>query len=125
MGCPSNGWHVGPDMPSTAVRTVGVLFTDGFYVIGGRSADGIGNDFIHPFEFNLGTDTWSIKSATYPDNQVSDMACGILTDSGTNYIYCVGGSAGRPQLLTAYSATILSPIQLKPFRLPGREMLTG
>jgi hypothetical protein len=94
MGCPSNGWHVGPDMPSTAVRTVGVLFTDGFYVIGGRSADGIGNDFIHPFEFNLGTDTWSIKSATYPDNQVSDMACGILTDSGTNYIYCVGGSAG-------------------------------
>ena len=22
------------------------------------------------------------------------MACGILTDSGTNYIYCVGGSAG-------------------------------
>jgi Kelch motif len=93
-GCPSNGWHVGPDMPSTAVRTVGVLFTDGFYVIGGRSADGIGNDFIHPFEFNLGTDTWSIKSATYPDNQVSDMACGILTDSGTNYIYCVGGSAG-------------------------------
>ncbi len=94
MGCPPGiTWRPGPDMPSTAVRTVGVLF-DGFYVIGGRSADGIGNDFIHPFEFNLGTNTWSIKSATYPDNQVSDMACGILTDSGTNYIYCVGGSAG-------------------------------
>ena len=84
--------------------------------------DGVGNDFIHPFEFNRGTNTWSIKSATYPDNQVSDMACGILTDSGTNYIYCVGGSqAGRPQLLTAYSATILLPIQLKPFvSLAGR-----
>ena len=67
---------------------------DGFYVMGGRSMDGVGNDFTHPFEFNLGTNTWSIKSATYPDNQVSDMACGILTDSGTNYIYCVGGSAG-------------------------------
>jgi hypothetical protein len=95
MGCPPGmTWRPGPDMPSTAVRTVGVLFTDGFYVIGGRSADGIGNDFAHPFEFNLITNTWSIKSATYPDNQVSDMACCILTDSGTNYIYCVGGSAG-------------------------------
>jgi hypothetical protein len=82
------------------VRTVGVLFTDGFYVIGGRSADGIGNDFIHPFEFNLTTNTWSIKSATYPDNQVSDMACGVLTDSGTNYIYCVGGSAGGQNTAT-------------------------
>ena len=90
MGCPSNGgWRVGPDMPSTAVRTVGVLFTDGFYV-GGRSADGIGNDFIHPFEF---TDTWSIKSATYPDNQVSDMACGILTDR--NKLHLLRGRLGR------------------------------
>jgi len=95
FGCPSNGWHTGPNMPSTAVRTVGVLFTDGnFYVMGGRSMDGVGNDFTHPFEFNVGTNSWSIKSATYPDNQVSDMACGILNDSGTNYIYCVGGSAG-------------------------------
>ena len=91
--CPSNGWHVGPDMPSTAVRTVGVYFYPNFkfYVMGGRSMDGVGNDLTHPFEF---TNTWTIKSATYPDNQVSDMACGILTDSGTNYIYCVGGSAG-------------------------------
>jgi len=94
FGCPSNGWHTGPDMPSTAVRTVGVLFTDGFYVVGGRSADGIGNDLPHPFKYDVGTNTWIIKSATYPDNQVSDMACGVLSDSGTNYIYCVGGSAG-------------------------------
>ena len=101
MGCPSNGWHTGPDMPSTAVRTVGVYFwpNGNFYVMGGRSMDGIGNDFTHPFEFN-GTNSWSIKSATYPDNQVSDMACGILTDSGTNYIYCVGGSAGGQSTAT-------------------------
>jgi Kelch motif len=93
IGCPSSGWHPGPDMPSTAVRTVGVYFytNNKFYVMGGRSMDAIGNDFTHPFEYN---GTWSIKSATYPDNQVSNMACGILTDSGTNYIYCVGGSAG-------------------------------
>lgn len=88
------GWQPGPDMPSTAVRTVGVLFTDGFYVMGGRSADGIGNDLAHPFKYDVATNTWSIKSATYPDNQISDMACGVLTDSGINYIYCVGGSAG-------------------------------
>jgi hypothetical protein len=96
MGCPPGiTWRPGPDMPSTAVRTVGVYFwpNGNFYVVGGRSMDGVGNDFTHPFEFNGGTG-WSIKSATYPDNQVSNMACGILADSGTNYIYCVGGSAG-------------------------------
>jgi len=40
-GCPSNGWHAGPDMPSTAVRTVGVYFYPNFkfYVMGGRSMD--------------------------------------------------------------------------------------
>jgi Kelch motif protein len=94
MGCtPGITWRPGPDMPSTAVRTVGVYFWPNgkFYAVGGRSMDGVGNDFTHPFEFNGG---WSIKSATYPDNQVSNMACGILADSGTNYIYCVGGSAG-------------------------------
>jgi hypothetical protein len=88
------GWQPGPDMPSTAVRTVGVLFIDGFYVMGGRSADGVGNDLMHPFEYQSGANSWTTKSSTYPDNQVSDMACGVLTDSGTNYIYCVGGSAG-------------------------------
>ena len=49
-GCPSNGWHAGPDMPTTAVRTVGVYFwpNDNFYAVGGRSMDGVGNDFTHP-----------------------------------------------------------------------------
>ena len=83
-------------MPSTGVRMVGVYFyVNGyFYAMGGRSMDGVGTDFAHPFEYNPGSNTWAIKSATYPDNQVSNMACGILTDSGTPYIYCVGGSAG-------------------------------
>src|SRR5690349_10064194 len=70
MGCPAGDtWRPGPDMPSTAVRTVGVYFwpNGNFYVMGGRSMDGVGNDFTHPFEFNGGTG-WSIKSATYPDN---------------------------------------------------------
>ena len=82
-------------MPSTGVRMVGVVYVNGyFYAIGGRSMDGVGNDFAHPFEYNPGSNTWAIKSATYPDNQVSNMACAVLTDSGTPYIYCVGGSAG-------------------------------
>ncbi len=95
-GCWPAGWRAGPDMPSTEVRMVGVSFArlSKFYVIGGRSMDGVGNDFTHPFEYNPGTNTWTIKSASYPDNEVSAMACGVLNDSGTSYIYCVGGSAG-------------------------------
>ncbi len=60
-------------MPTTGVRMVGVYFPANgkFYAVGGRSMDGTGNDFAHPFE-----------------------SCGVLTDSGTPYIYCVGGSAG-------------------------------
>ena len=87
------GWSAGPDMPSNGVRMVGVYFGK-FYAVGGRSMDGVGNDFAHPFEYNPTSNSWAIKSATYPDNQVSNMACGVLTDSGTPYIYCVGGSAG-------------------------------
>jgi hypothetical protein len=93
-GIVCNGvWQAGPEMPSTGVRMVGVQFGK-FYAMGGRSMDGVGHDFTHPFEYDPTSNTWTIKSATYPDNQVSDMACGVLNDSGTNYIYCVGGSAG-------------------------------
>ena len=75
---------------------VGIYFNANskFYALGGRSMDAVGNDFIHPFEYDPVSNTWTIKSATYPDNQVSNMACGVLTESGTPYIYCVGGSAG-------------------------------
>jgi len=93
-GACASGWSAGPDMPSTGVRMVGVFFYPNFYAMGGRSMDGVGNDFAHPFEYSPTSNSWTIKSATYPDNQVSNMACGILTDSGTPYIYCVGGSAG-------------------------------
>jgi hypothetical protein len=97
----NDGWQTGPDMPSTGVRMVGIFFSpkravydEKFYAMGGRSMDGVGNDFAHPFEYDPASNAWSIKSAIYPDNQVSDMACGVLYDSGTPYIYCVGGSAG-------------------------------
>jgi len=102
QACPGGQhWSPGPDMPSTGVRMVGVYFDSKFYAIGGRSMDGVGNDFAHPFEYNPASNSWAIKSATFPDNQVSDMACGILYDSGTPYIYCVGGSAGGQSTATA------------------------
>jgi len=102
QACPGGQhWSSGPDMPSTGVRMVGVYFQPKFYAIGGRSMDGVGNDFAHPFEYDPASNSWAIKSATFPDNQVSDMACGILYDSGTRYIYCVGGSAGGQSTATA------------------------
>ena len=96
-------WHRGQDMPSTGVRMVGVYFPSNrkFYAMGGRSSDGTGSDFTHPFEYDTNVNGWTIKSATFPDNQVSNMACGVLTVSGTPYIYCVGGSAAGQTTATA------------------------
>lgn len=87
-------WGAGPDLPSTGVRLVGIYFTANgrFYGMGGRASDTAGSDFTHPFEYNPTTNAWVTKAATYPDLQVNNMACGILTDAGTPYIYCVGGS---------------------------------
>ena len=91
------GWSAGAPLPSVGVRSVGVYFPANgkFYAMGGRSADTAGSDFMHPFEYDPAANTWTTKAATYPDNQVNNMACGVLTVSGTPYIYCVGGSAAR------------------------------
>ena len=81
---------------------VGVYFPANgkFYGMGGRSADTAGSDFTHPFEYGPATNSWTTKSATYADNQVNNMACGVLTDAGTPYIYCVGGSAAGATMAT-------------------------
>ena len=63
-----------------------------FYAMGGRMSDTAGSEFTHPFEYDPVTNSWTTKSATYPDTHVNNMACGVLTDAGTPYIYCVGGS---------------------------------
>jgi Kelch motif len=99
-------WHQGADLPSTGVRMVGIYFPSDpqnrtFYAVGGRSSDLAGSEFTHPFEYDSGSDTWTTKMATYPDNQVNNMACGVLTVSGTPYIYCVGGSAAGQTTATA------------------------
>src|SRR5262245_24184434 len=88
-------WSAGPDLPNTMVRAAGVYFPANgkFYAMGGRSADTVGSEFTNPLEYDPATNQWTTKSATYPDNHVNNMACGVLTDAGTPYIYCVGGSA--------------------------------
>jgi Kelch motif len=95
-------WSAGPDLPSVGTRIVGVFFpaNGNFYGMGGRSSDTAGNEFTHPFEFDPFANSWTIKSATYPDIQVNNMACGVLTDAGTPYIYCVGGSDVASQTTT-------------------------
>jgi hypothetical protein len=96
-------WSAGASMPSVGVRLVGVYFPANgkFYAMGGRSSDIAGSDFTHPFEYTPGTNSWVAKSATYMDNQVNNMACGVLTLGGTPYIYCVGGSAAGAATATA------------------------
>ena len=96
-------WSSGPNLPNPAVRAVGIYFPANglFYVMGGRSADTAGSDFTRPFEYNPVTNTWATKVGTYPDNQVNNMACGVLTVGGTAQIYCVGGSAAAATTATS------------------------
>ena len=93
-GCAPSGWSPGPNLPSVGVGLVGVYFqaSGKFYGMGGRGSDVAGNEFTHPFEYDPGSNSWTTKSATYPDTHVNNMACGVLADAGTPYIYCVGGS---------------------------------
>ena len=89
-------WSLGTALPAVHVRGVGVYFPANgrFYVMGGRTSDSAGSDLTRPYEYDPATNTWAVKNATFPDNHVSNMACGVLTVSGTPYIYCVGGSPG-------------------------------
>jgi len=95
-GCTPSGWSAGPDLnpPNGAVRLAGVYFQANgkFYAMGGRSSDAAGSEFTNPFEYDPGTNSWTTKSASYPDTHTNNMACGVLSDAGTPYIYCVGGS---------------------------------
>ena len=86
------GWSPGPNLPSPGVRFVGVFFPANgkFYAMGGRDASDV--EFPSPFEYDPATNSWTTKSATYPDTFTNNMACGVLTDSGTPYIYCAAGS---------------------------------
>jgi plastocyanin/N-acetylneuraminic acid mutarotase len=102
-GCAPSGWSAGPDMPTVLVRAVGVHFqADGnFYTVGGRTSDVAGSDFQHVLQYNPTSNSWTQMASTLPDNQMNNMACGVLTVSGTPLIYCVGGSAAGATTATA------------------------
>ncbi len=89
-------WTSGPNLPTPLVRAVGVYFpTTGhgyLFAMGGRSSDSPGSDSTNPFKYDIGNNTWTTMSAAYPDAQVNNMACGLLTVGTTAQIYCVGGS---------------------------------
>jgi N-acetylneuraminic acid mutarotase len=88
----SCSWAAGTDLPQVGARFVGVFFPANgkFYVMGGRDVSDV--EFTNPFEYDPVANTWTTKSATYPDANTNNMACSVLNDSGTDYIYCAGGS---------------------------------
>ena len=94
-GAPAASWSNVPDLPTELVRATGVYFPANgcFYAMGGRMSDTVGADMTTPYEYNPRTNTWIFKTAPFPDNQVNNMACGVLSEGGTPYIYCVGGIA--------------------------------
>src|SRR6266545_1093417 len=101
----SCSWSAAASLPSVGVRHVGVYFPANgkFYAMGGRASDLADSDFMHPFEYDPNTNAWTIKAATYNESprQVNIIACGVPTESGTPYIYCVGGSAATFTTATA------------------------
>ena len=126
-GCAPSGWSAGPDMPTPLVRAVGVYFqSDGnFYTMGGRTSDTAGSDFQHVLQYSPGTNSWTQMASTLPDNQMNNMACGVLAVSGTPQIYCVGGSAAGQTTATgrvfSYNPVTDTPTTLTGDDWPGAQ----
>jgi N-acetylneuraminic acid mutarotase len=96
QGAPAAGWLSSPDLPTELVRSSGVFFPANgrFYSMGGRTSDAFGSEMTTPYEYNPKTNSWTFKTAPFPDNQVCNMGCGVLNVGRTPYIYCVGGTTG-------------------------------
>ena len=107
-----SGWSAAAPLPTPGVRLAGVYFPANgkFYAMGGRASDTAGNEFTHPFEYDPNTNTWTTKAATYPDNLVNNIACGVLTDAGTPYIYCAGGSVVSTPTVTTGRVFRYNPV---------------
>jgi hypothetical protein len=96
-------WSAGPNLPTVVTRAAGVFFPANgkFYSMGGRTSDVQGSELTNPLEYDPVANTWTIDMAvTYPDTITNNMACGVLTESGTPYIYCAGGSQVGTNLVT-------------------------
>jgi plastocyanin len=100
----SCSWAAGPDLPGAAaaggIRFGGVFFPANgkFYAMGGRDVNNV--EFTNPFEYDPVSNSWTTKAASYPDSLVSNTECAVANDSGTDYIYCVGGSQVSTQTET-------------------------
>jgi hypothetical protein len=124
-------WSFGPNLPGPLVRAVGVFFPANgrFYAVGGRSSDTVGSDSTNPFEYNPTTNTWTTVSATFPDNFMNNMACGVLTAGSTTQIYCVGGNfatgtTATPRMFT-YNPVTNTIATLPTDNWPGDPDTTG
>lgn len=96
-------WGLETPIPQPIVRAWGQFFpgNGNFYSLGGRFADGTGNDLVNPREYNPTTNTWTTKSAIFPTIEVNNMVGGILNMGGTDVIVVVGGSAGGQTTATS------------------------
>jgi Kelch motif protein len=96
-------WQSGAAVPAPIVRAWGQFFpgNGNFYALGGRASDTAGSDYLNPREYNPSTNTWAVKAAAFPDNQVNNMVGGILNIGGSNVIVLVGGSAAGATTATA------------------------
>jgi hypothetical protein len=96
-------WETKAPVPTPIVRAWGQFFPDNgnFYALGGRQTDVAGSDYLNPREYNPGNNTWTVKAASFPSNQVNNMVGGILNIGGSNVIVLVGGSAAGATTATA------------------------
>jgi N-acetylneuraminic acid mutarotase len=96
-------WSVKAPIPTPIVRAWGVYFpaNDRFYTMGGRQTDVAGSDYLNPREYNPTANTWVVKAAAFPNNQVNNMVGGILNIGGTDMIVVVGGSAAGATTATS------------------------
>jgi hypothetical protein len=96
-------WAVRAALPTTHVRAWGTFFpgNGNFYTLGGRMDDNPGSDVLNPREYNPTANSWTVKAAVFPDNQVNNMVGGILNVGGTNVITVVGGSAAGATTATS------------------------
>jgi hypothetical protein len=92
---PPGSWATRTPFPTPAVRAWGTFFPANgrFYLMGGRSSDVAGSDFIRVNEYDPILDSWAVKAGVFADLQVNNMVGGVLDFAGTPYIVTVGGSA--------------------------------
>jgi hypothetical protein len=97
-------WAARAPFPLAAsVRGWGTYFPDNgrFYVMGGRTSDGLNSDLLNPREYDPIGNVWATKAASFADGQVNNMVGGVLNVGGSNRIVVVGGSAATFTTSTA------------------------